>query len=158
MSASHTGKTTALDKFLGKANSARKVLKAIILGFDRGDYAAAMTDIRSDIEKISSLAGDAMELAAPRRERSRRVNTKFWSSIRQYAESLFQSIRWQCVCAADHTVNLRLQIRERSNQDADAAYLFVVLFAYSGKLGLNTPLPWIWRKAQVRPSEIPQAQ
>jgi hypothetical protein len=113
MSASHPERANALDKFLGKTSTSRKTFKAIVLGFDGGEYAVALMDIRNDVKKISSLVGDAMELAALRRERSRRVNTKFWSSIRQYADSLFQSIRWQCACASDHTVNLRLQTRAK---------------------------------------------
>lgn len=129
-----------------------------MLGFGRGEYAAAILDIQNDVEKISSLVGDTMELAAPRRERSRRVNTKFWSSIRQYAASFSQSVRWQCVCASDHTVNLRLQTRAKRKKGADATYLVVILFAFSGNMGPNSSLPWIWRQAQVQPSDIPQAQ
>lgn len=158
MSARHTGKENAFDKFFGKTSAARKTLKAIMLGFDRGEYTMAIMDIRNDVEKISSLVGDAMELAAPRRERTRSVNSKFWASIRQYAESLFQSIRWQCVCASNHTVNLRLQTRQKTKQDADAAFLFVILFAFSGISCPNTSPPWTWRQAKVQPSEIPRAQ
>jgi hypothetical protein len=158
MSASHPERANALDKFLGKTITSRKTFKAIMLGFDGGEYAVALMDIRNDVKKISSLVGDAMELAALRRERSRRVNTKFWSSIRQYANSLFQSIRWQCVCASDHTVNLRLQTRAKKKQDADATYLFVILFAFSGNLGPNSSQPWIWKQAQVQLLDIPQAQ
>ncbi|KAK0104471.1 hypothetical protein ONS95_004760 [Cadophora gregata] len=155
----HTGKPSAFTKVLGKTRSARRTFEAIMLGLQSGDYALAIADIRSDVEKIGSLVGDAMVLAAPRQERSRRLNTKFWSSIRQYAESLFQSIRWQCHCAPSHTVHLQLQTRDKTIQGAESTYNFIILFAFSGGLNNNSsPMPWSWRRAKVRPSEIPQAR
>ncbi|PVH87162.1 hypothetical protein DL98DRAFT_525894 [Cadophora sp. DSE1049] len=158
MKGSNTRKSNAFTKFLRKTHTARRTFEAIMLGLQSGDYGLAIADIRSDVEKIGSLVGDAMELAAPRRERGRRLNTKFWSSIRQYAESLFQSIKWQCLCAPNHTVHLQLQTREKTAQGAETRHGFVILFAFSGSLTTDSSLPWIWRQAQVRPSEIPQAQ
>jgi hypothetical protein len=128
--------------------------RAIKVGFDRDEYAAAITEIKGDIGAIGSVVGDAIELEAPRRERDRSANTRFWSLIRRYAASLFKSIRWQCACASGHTVNLRLRIQKKPNQQDDISYGFVVLFSYSPNSCYDGSIPWVWRQAEVQPSEI----
>jgi len=128
--------------------------RAIKVGFDRDEYAAAITEIKGDIGAIGSVVGDAIELEAPRRERDRSANTKFWSLIRRYAASLFKSIRWQCACASGHTVNLQLRIQNKPNQQDDISYGFVVLFSYSPNSCYDGTIPWVWRQAEVQPSEI----
>ena len=114
-------------------------------------------EIERDINRIGSLVGDVIELEAPRRERNRSTNTRFWSSIRQYAASLFDSINWKCSCASDHTVNLRLQARKKADLEAEASYLFLVLFSFSPLCAPDSG-PWAWRQAQIKPSEIPEPQ
>lgn len=155
MSRNQVVKPRVRDKFFQKTTG---TWKAIMLGFDRDEHNAAIVEIRSDIAAIGSVVGDAIELEAPRRERNQSANTKFWSSIRQYAASLFESIRWKCPCASNHTVNLRLQARKKTEEEADASYLFIMLFAYSGNPAFSISPPWIWRQARVQPSELPDTQ
>lgn len=124
-----------------------------MLGFDRDEYTADINQIEQDVSRIATLVGDVVELEAPRWERNRRANTKFWSSIREYATSLFASIDWRCMCASDHTAHLRLQSRKKGEYGNDPACRFCVLFTDSQTTDPQTT-PWLWRQAQIEPSEV----
>jgi hypothetical protein len=71
-------KPGARDRFFHKTTG---TWKAIMLGFDRDEYNEKIEKIELDINRISSLVGDIIELDAPRRERNRSANTRFWSLI-----------------------------------------------------------------------------
>ncbi|KAL2072887.1 hypothetical protein VTL71DRAFT_12230 [Oculimacula yallundae] len=135
-------------------NKLTKAGKAVQLGFEGGQYSKMFQAVRNDIEGLEKILRDSVELEPVRYQRSTRRNVRAWAAIRDFAASLFRSIRWDCECSYEHIANLRLEMRKRLNYEETPLNTFNLLFSYTKETATFQHFPWVWRQVMVEPSEI----
>jgi hypothetical protein len=121
-------------------------------GFNSDKYGTLLDEIDRDIDKISKLTSNAIELEPIRIEKKRRLNLNYWRSIRDQAQRLFESLssRWSCPCPCQHPhrANLRLDVRE-GNDTEDDGIRFAFLFTFEKNACTPASLPWDWRDVEI---------
>ncbi|KAF2490602.1 hypothetical protein BU16DRAFT_518033 [Lophium mytilinum] len=121
-------------------------------GFSADKYKLLLSEIDTNISRISILTAGAIALEPLRFERKRKANSKYWNSLRTQAEALYNSFftRWspQCACQHLHQANLRLDLRKERGIEQWSTFRFLFSFEVSAR---PTALPWHWRAVEIEP-------
>ncbi|KAF2118797.1 hypothetical protein BDV96DRAFT_568475 [Lophiotrema nucula] len=130
-------------------------------GFDTEKYGKLLQEIDRDIDKISKLASSAIQLEPIRTDRKNRLQSKYWLSIRDQAQRVFESLSSRfhpCSCNNPHQANLRLDFRKSKHDDEELAR-FAFLFGFErSRCAPTAQLPWDWMDVEIQGSHTSDSQ
>lgn len=132
-------------------------------GFESNKCALLLQEIDRDISKISHLTSVTMEIEPLRLNRKRRMRARFWTGVRDSAQSLSEilHLRWAnpCPCQCSHRANMQLKAQTDDEADEDANNVqirFALLLALDTVAAAAPPLPWKWRDVEIQSSGLVQ--
>lgn len=140
-----TGHSRLRDRFISRSNKTLKGLKA---GFQNGSLEKALHQVEYDLHQLECLLDGRDRLMPMRKQRVKSGQVKVWNNIRAAARSIYDGLaaHWQCPSTHRHTVSLRLETREVSD-NCDIRFGAILDLQQGG----TNPQQVIWHDVEIEP-------
>ncbi|KAG6986644.1 hypothetical protein G7Y79_00075g099160 [Physcia stellaris] len=152
------GVTTSGDVMWEEYSVVEREMKRLKMTLSKNAYQELINAIEKANKDLRDITRQNIYLEPTRRSRKMKRPTADIKAIRRHAASLYQVLIagdcWKCQCSDYHVASLRLELRpqiaENSQTDADSKFLFRVLLARS-RDGVAFALTNDWQEIEVKP-------